>query len=225
MVDPLPGYAFGILQVGVVQVAAGPGDQGAADAMARGSLRSSHADREQAVGVLKTAFVQGRLTRDELDQRVGLALAARTCAELAALTADVPAGLTAAQPLQPARAQGEQAVLRGPGRVLVLATVVYAAVWPVALAIAGVVMLDSRQQKRSGRQLPPGQAPGAGGLASLTPPSTSPGEQLAPGNQGRSHTATAARRRRPEPVLPGPRSLRQWHPRVLPATTAGDRLP
>src|SRR5579863_1429966 len=54
-------------------------------------LRVGHADREQVVEALKGAFVQGRLTRDELDVRVGSALAARTGAELAALTADIPA--------------------------------------------------------------------------------------------------------------------------------------
>jgi hypothetical protein len=56
-------------------------------------LRVGHADREQVVEALKGAFVQGRLTRDELDARVGQALAARTGAELAELTADIPAAV------------------------------------------------------------------------------------------------------------------------------------
>jgi hypothetical protein len=56
-----------------------------------GRLRASHADREQVVDLLKAAFVQGRLTQDELDARVGQALAARTYAELATLTADLTA--------------------------------------------------------------------------------------------------------------------------------------
>jgi len=42
------------------------------------------------VGTLKVAFVQGRLTKDELDARLGQTLASRTYAELAALTADLP---------------------------------------------------------------------------------------------------------------------------------------
>ena len=66
----------------------GPADEIAAR---QGRWRASHADREQVVGALKAAFVQGRLTADELDERVGQALAARTCAELAALTTDLPA--------------------------------------------------------------------------------------------------------------------------------------
>jgi hypothetical protein len=56
--------------------------------------------------VFKAAFVQGLLTKDEFDMRVGQALVSRTYAELAALTADIPPGLVAAQPLRkPAQAQ------------------------------------------------------------------------------------------------------------------------
>src|SRR5215467_1811608 len=72
----------------------------------RGHFRASHADREQAIGTLKAAFVQGRLGKDELNARVGQALAARTYADLAKLTADLPAGLAAAEPpYQPTRAR------------------------------------------------------------------------------------------------------------------------
>jgi hypothetical protein len=58
-----------------------------------GSMRASTADRERAVDVLKAAFVEGRLTQEECEQRAGQAFSARTYAELAALTADLPAGL------------------------------------------------------------------------------------------------------------------------------------
>jgi len=57
-----------------------------------GRLRASDADREQVVDILKTAFVQGRLTKDELGARAGQALASRTYAELTTVTADIPAG-------------------------------------------------------------------------------------------------------------------------------------
>jgi hypothetical protein len=87
-------------------VTAKPGDDMAAVAAGRGRLRASHADREHVVDVLKAAFVQGLLTKDEFDMRVGQTFASRTYAELAALTADIPAGLMGAQPLRkPARAQ------------------------------------------------------------------------------------------------------------------------
>jgi Domain of unknown function (DUF1707) len=64
----------------------------------RGALRASHADRDQVIEVLKTAFVQGRLTRDELDARLGQVLASRTYADLAAITVDIPANLVRVQP-------------------------------------------------------------------------------------------------------------------------------
>jgi len=76
----------------------GPEDPAAAG---RDRLRAGHADREQAIEALKDAFVQGRLTRDELDVRAGRALAARTRAELAALTADIPAFPAAGGPARP----------------------------------------------------------------------------------------------------------------------------
>ena len=90
---------------------AGPGDE-TATAAGRGHLRASHADREQVIDLLKAAFVQGRLTGSELDTRVGQALASRTRAELATLTADLPAGLIAAPP----RRKPGRARLRLPGR-------------------------------------------------------------------------------------------------------------
>ena len=66
-------------------------------------LRAGHADRERVIETLKDAFVQGRLTRDDLDARAGRTLAARTCADLAALTADIPAAAGTARPPAPAR--------------------------------------------------------------------------------------------------------------------------
>ena len=78
----------------------------AAATAGRGRLRASHADREHVVDVLKAAFVQGMLPKDEFDMRVGQTFASRTYAELAALTADIPVGLVRAQLLRkPARAQ------------------------------------------------------------------------------------------------------------------------
>jgi len=56
------------------------------------AMRAASADRERAVDVLKAGFAEGRLTQDEYNERVGRAYAARTYGELAALTADLPAG-------------------------------------------------------------------------------------------------------------------------------------
>ena len=71
----------------------------------RGSeLRASHTDRDEVVEKLRVAAGDGRLTPDELDERLGAALTARTYGELAALTADLPAvgSLVAVAPRQPA---------------------------------------------------------------------------------------------------------------------------
>ncbi|MFF2383225.1 DUF1707 domain-containing protein [Streptomyces sp. NPDC058108] len=59
-------------------------------------LRASHADRDRAVDVLRIAAGDGRLTADELDERLEAALSARTLGELAVLTADLPSGPGAA---------------------------------------------------------------------------------------------------------------------------------
>jgi hypothetical protein len=77
---------------------------------ALGRLRTSHVDREQAVDVLKAAFVRGRLTKDEFDRRVGRVLASRTYADLGALTADIPDEVISARP--------SAGPAREPGRVL-----------------------------------------------------------------------------------------------------------
>ena len=82
---------------------AGPGDETAVAAAGRGHLRVSHAYREQTIDALKAAFVQGRLTKDEFDARIGQVFASRTGAELATVTADIPAGLAGAQPRKPRR--------------------------------------------------------------------------------------------------------------------------
>jgi hypothetical protein len=81
---------------------AGSGGELAAGAGDRNRLRASDADREQVIEVLKTAFVQGRLTKDEFSLRVTQAYASRTYADLDALTADIPAPPTKAHPPKPA---------------------------------------------------------------------------------------------------------------------------
>ena len=203
-------------------VMAGPGDEIAAWAGGRGHLRSSHADREQVIGILKAAFVQGMLAKDEFDLRVGQVLASRTYAELAALTADLPAGLPAVPSPEPGRAKGGQPILR-PGQAVTGATVLYAGAWVAAvfavpgapglvilgslvylgvLAIVMAVALENRQEKRSGGRPPRGQVPGAGGQALGRPPSASPGGQLPPVDPHHRPTAQAVLRRRLRPPAP-----------------------
>jgi Domain of unknown function (DUF1707) len=54
-------------------------------------LRASHADRDRVAELLRIAAGDGRLTAEELDQRLEVALTARTLSELAVLTTDLPA--------------------------------------------------------------------------------------------------------------------------------------
>jgi hypothetical protein len=74
-------------------------------------MRAGHADREQVITELKAAFVQGRLDQDELEERAARAVAARTYAELAALTADIAAPARAT-----AVAAGTRSAAGSPGR-------------------------------------------------------------------------------------------------------------
>lgn len=118
-----------------------PGAQAAA-----AGLRASRADRERVIGLLKAAFVEGRLAQDEFDTRVGQALASRTYAELAAVTADIPAELIGALPYRPAaRARGRipmNTAITGGACVAVVANVgMLAAILigsPVAVALVAV---------------------------------------------------------------------------------------
>jgi hypothetical protein len=61
-------------------------------------VKASDADREHVIGVLREAFAEGRLTAEEHSARVGQAYGARTYAELAAVSADLPAGPSASPP-------------------------------------------------------------------------------------------------------------------------------
>ncbi len=164
---------------------AGPADQtSAAEGRGHGHLRASHADRERVIGTLRAAYVEGRLTEDELAARAGQVYASRTYAELAKVTAEVTADI----PVDPASARsvrdpwratkiawrieyaiflpGIVAVLIIPGgphasvaTVVTMTMVVYVLFWILGVSL----MISSRPPKRSGGQLPPRAAPGTGG--------------------------------------------------------------
>jgi Domain of unknown function (DUF1707) len=153
-----------------------PGDEITSAAAGRGNLRASHADREEVIDMLKATFVQGRLTKDEFDARIGQTFTSRTYAELAAVIADIPAGLASAQPLgKPARAltRTEKTAAWGVygiimpafltvaglpghtsfGAVAVTAAVIYFIFW----LLGGVMMLGSRHGwPRRHAESPPG---------------------------------------------------------------------
>ena len=121
-------------------MAAGRGDQMAA-AEGCGHIRASDADREQVIEVLKDAFVGGRLTKDELSVRAGLALMSRAYAEPSAITADivvtVPPRLAEARPPKPDLVLTRKPVNR---RAVALATcmvILPPAVWAAFLTYSG----------------------------------------------------------------------------------------
>ena len=66
--------------------------------IARSELRASHDDRDRVVELLRVSAGDGRLTAEELDERLELAMTARTYGELARLVADLPAEGSAVSP-------------------------------------------------------------------------------------------------------------------------------
>src|SRR6478735_12275601 len=71
------------------------------DEFERSDVRASDAERERVVEALRGHAEAGRLTADELDQRVGAALAAKTRGDLATLLGDLPSERRAYPPRSP----------------------------------------------------------------------------------------------------------------------------
>lgn len=65
------------------------------------SHRASDAEREATADRLRHAASEGRLSPEELDERLTEAYRAKTLADLAALTADLPAPLAPLPPKEP----------------------------------------------------------------------------------------------------------------------------
>jgi hypothetical protein len=92
-------------------------------------MRASSADRERTILVLQKSFVDGRLTTDELDERLGQALMSRAFHELMALTADLPVGPFGRLPAHPPDTQF-------PKRQSALVQMVATLAWLAAASIA-----------------------------------------------------------------------------------------
>ena len=121
--------------------------------------------------MLKAAFVHGRVTKDEFDARVGQVFASRTYAELAAVTAGIPARQIAGQPPgSPACTQDRPTMSHATKarRCVVIALVMmtvatfapggpalflFAPLGLTALMVAAAQILASRHEKRSRGQL------------------------------------------------------------------------
>jgi hypothetical protein len=171
------------------------------------------------VELLKAAFVEDRLTKEELDTRVGQALASRTYADLAAVTADIPAGLIAGKPGEPVRVRGRPpmsiaakagiSVVVAAAAPAVLSLVIgplafamFAPFYFMALLVAGAQILFTRYDKRSCGQLPPG--PGQGGKAAE---GQRPGRVAAAGPAGHDPALPGAR---PDPTRTDLRTFSSW---------------
>src|SRR5437763_7682661 len=204
---------------------AGPDDEMAAGAGGRGHVRASHADREQAIDMLKAAFIQERLDKDEFDLRVSRALASRTYADLAALTADIPGGLTGVESPEPARKSVSKEAVTAVASV----SVAWTSIWvPLAVVdktgslanlvlmivlisivpalLGGYLLIHAWLDKRAGRQSPQGPPPGAGGEASRHLASAARAGRLPRRNRDPQQAAEAAPIRPPCPSLPS------WRP-------------
>ena len=199
----------------------GPGDETGASAGGESRLPSTRAGRDQVIAALKTAFVQGRLTKDEFELRLGQALA--IYAQLDALTADIPAAAPAVTPPTEAARQAankkmvQQGTVGVAGLTFLLDAVLVIPRNPVLGVVAGILLtvfvtvltagfltlLSWAIDRRSGAQgaRPAQGAPGTGGEATREPEI---------GGEDPPHTTLAARRRR--------------HPRRLATTPAPNAL-
>jgi hypothetical protein len=95
------------------------------------SIRASSADRDRAIEVLKKSFVEGRLDRHELDERLGQAFVSRFFAELMALIADLPVGpfgRLPAHPSTPRRGRSRRQRIAMAAHLLVGLVVLFAAI-------------------------------------------------------------------------------------------------
>ncbi len=115
----------------------GAGVAGAAVPWMNPAWLAASADRERAVGVLRAGFAEGRLSQDELHDRVERAYAARTYGELWALTADLPAGpFPSAGPVAVPTANVPQATSWRPAAALIITALI---IFTLAALITAIV--------------------------------------------------------------------------------------
>ena len=131
-----------------------------------GHTRASDADRERAIDVLKAAFAEGRLTREEHSERVQLAYHSRTYAELAELSADLPAGPLGTLPPQPAGASAAYLPVATPRQTnpLAVASLVCGLI-PVLPATLAAIILGIKARRQIRRTGERGTALATAGLA------------------------------------------------------------
>lgn len=131
-----------------------------------GRARASDADRERVIDVLKAAFVEGRLTGEEHGERVERAFQSRTHAELAELSADLPAGPPGTHLPQPAGVSAAHGPVTAPRHTnsLAVASLVCGLIPVLPATLAAIILgLNAhRQIRRTGER---GTALATAGLA------------------------------------------------------------
>lgn len=110
-------------------------------------MRASDADRDRYATVLQDAYAQGRLTRDEYDERLDSCMRAKTYAELEPLVADLPANNL---PVVRPAAEVARTSSSSPPMIAIFSGVERKGAWTleddsVAVAVFGEVKLDLRQ--------------------------------------------------------------------------------
>ena len=120
----------------------------------RGLMRVSDSDREQSADVLREAAGHGRITMDELDERLALAYAAKTYADLTAVTRDLPGPAQAPSAVQPAMAGRIGGTPRSKFSVAIMSGARRMGRWVVprnyvGVAVMGGIELDLREAQFS----------------------------------------------------------------------------
>jgi hypothetical protein len=117
-------------------------------------MRVSDSDRERAADVLREAAGHGRITMDELDERLELTYAAKTYADLAAVTRDLPGPAQAPSAVQPAMAGRIGGTPRSKLSVAIMSGARRMGRWVVprnyvGVAVMGGIELDLREAQFS----------------------------------------------------------------------------
>ena len=117
--------------------------------MSTPEIRASDADRERVAVELRGHMAEGRLTLDELSERLDAAYRARTVGELEELTRDLPTGAAAPPPSTRTATRWSVAVMGGVDRKRR---------WRIAersnaIAVMGGVHLDLRQAEITGPEV------------------------------------------------------------------------
>lgn len=130
-----------------------------------GSLRVGDAERDEAAAALGEHFAQGRLSREEYDDRLAAAFAAKTGGELQSLFRDLPAPrpgtpirVAAARP-RPGRPRGFRLPLFPLFLVLIGLAIVLDAWWVLFIGLGVAFCLRSSRRQRAWRHMSHGHYP------------------------------------------------------------------